>query len=104
MSESFFGTRMLPHHHIPTQHNEGEFFGVEYLHRQAGREFVFSQDSTSTDDLVDEMDEGFVDDSMAVPSISEHLLVVGVRAPEMEKQEDEQNEEEETDSLNDVII
>ena len=83
MSESFFGTRLLPYHHIPTQHNEGEFFGVEYLHRQAGREFVFSQDSTSTDDLVHEMDEGFVDDSMAVPSTSEHVLVVGVGAPEV---------------------
>ena len=55
-------------------------------------EFVFSQDSTSTDDLVDEMDEGFVDDSMAVPSISEHVLTVGVGAPGVEEQDDEQEE------------
>ena len=39
------------------------------------------------------MDEGFMDDSIAVPSISEHVLVVGVGAPEVEKQEDEQDEE-----------
>ena len=45
---------------------------------------MFLQDSTSTDDLVHEMDEGFVDDSMAVPSTSEHVLVVGVGAPEVE--------------------
>ena len=30
-SESFFGTRLFPYHHIPTQHDEGEFFGVKYL-------------------------------------------------------------------------
>ena len=56
-------------------------------------EFAFSQDSTSTDDLVDEMDEGIVDDKMAVPSISENMLVVNVGEPEVEKQEDEQDEE-----------
>ena len=56
LRESFFGTGLLPYHHIPTQHNEGEFFRVEYLYRQAGREFVFLQDSTSTDDLIDEID------------------------------------------------
>ena len=38
---------------------------MEYLYRQAVREFVFSQDSTSTDDLLDEKAEGFVDDSMS---------------------------------------
>ena len=102
MREPFFGTRLLPYHHIPKQHNEGEFFRVEYLYRQAGREFVFSQDSTSTDDLVDEMDEGFMDDNMAVPSTSEHVLLVGVGAPEVEKQEDEQDEEA-TDGLNETI-
>ena len=32
-------------------------------------------------DLIDEMDEDLVDDSMAVPSISEHVLTVGVGAP-----------------------
>ena len=32
-------------------------------------------------DLVDEMDEDFVDDTMAVLSISEHVLTVGVGAP-----------------------
>ena len=41
---------------------------------------MFSWDSTPTD-LVDEMDEDLVDDTMAVPSISEHVLTVGVGAP-----------------------
>jgi len=34
---------------------------------------------------VDEMDEGFVDDSTATPSISEHLLTAGAGAPEEEE-------------------
>ena len=72
---------------------------------------MFSQDSTSTDDVVDEMDEGFVDDSMAVPSISEHALTVGVEAPGVEEQEDDEQEEhedehdeEESDGNNEVSV
>ena len=44
-----------------------------------------------------------MDDNMAVPSISEHVVVVGVGAPEMEKQEDEQDEEEETYGSDETI-
>ena len=29
LSKSLFGTRLLPYHHIPTQHNEGKFFGAD---------------------------------------------------------------------------
>ena len=77
LSDSFFG---IPYQHTPTEYDKGKFFEVEYLYRQAGREFVFSWDSTPTD-LVDEMDEDLVDDIMAVPSISEHVLTVGVGPP-----------------------
>ena len=69
---------MLPYHHTPTKHNEDEFFGVEYIYRQAGREFDFIP---TEDDVLEEMDEGFVDDHMAVPSASEYKLTVGVGAP-----------------------
>ena len=45
---------------------------------------------------MDEMDEGFVDDSMAAPSISEHLLTVGAGAlgEEVEEEEEETEEDE----------
>ena len=46
LSESFLGRKLLPYHHALTQHNEGEYFGVEYLYRQAGRQLVISEDST----------------------------------------------------------
>lgn len=99
LSESFLGTRLLPYHHAPTQHNAGEFFGVEYLYQQAGRQFVLSEDSTLLDDgVVDEMDEGFVDESMAAPSISEHLLTVGAGALGEEVEEEEEETEDEADT------
>ena len=63
--------------------------------QQAGRQFVLSEDSTPLDDeVVDKMDEGFVDDSMAAPSISEHLLMVGAGAPGEEVEEEEEETEE----------
>ena len=100
MSESLLGSRLLPYHHPPTQHNEGEFFGVEYLYRQAGREFN-SEDSTP-DDIIDEMDEGFVDESVvAAPSISEDLLTVGVRAPADEEEEDDDDDDDNDDDDDD---
>jgi len=96
LSESFLGRRLLPYHHAPTQHNEEELFGVEYLYKQAGRQFVPSEDSIPTDDdLGDEMDEGFVDNSTAALSISEHSLTLGVGAPEEEEEEDEVTDDEE---------
>ena len=96
LSGSFLSTRLLPYHHAPTQYNEVEFFGVEYLYQQAGRQFVLSEDSTLLDDgVVDEMDEGFVDESMAAPSISEHLLTVGAGALGEEVEEEEETEEDE---------
>ena len=77
---------------------------MEYLYRQAGRKFDFTptedDDFTPTeDDELDEMDEGFVEDHMAVPSTSEHKLTVGVGAPGeasgdiMDLEEDQDDEE-----------
>ena len=70
---------------------------MEYLYRQAGKEFVLSEDSTPIDDAIeDSMDEGFVDNSVEAPSISEDLLMIGAGAPD-----DEEEEEEGDDDIND---
>ena len=80
---------------MPTQYNKGESFGVDYLYKQAGRAFVISEDFTpNEDDLTDEMDEGFVDNSVEASSISEDLLTVGVGAPANDDEEEEEEEEE----------
>ena len=41
------------------------------------------------------MDEGFVDNSVEAPSISEDLLTVGAGAPDEEDEEEEEEEDEE---------
>ena len=94
------GSRFLPYHHAPTQHNDEEFFGVEYLYRQAGRQFSILEDSTPADspvddELIDEVDEGFVDNSTGAPFISEHLLTVDhdAEAPYHEEDDCEDNVE-----------
>ena len=88
---------MLPYHHVPTQHNEEEAFGVEYLYKQAGRRLELSEDSTPIEEGFDndDMDEGFVDESTSAPSMSEHVLTVGTGAPEEEEEEEEDEEEDE---------
>ena len=95
LSESLLGTRLLPYHHAPTQHNHGEFFGVEYLYVQAG--LPFSYTPVSSDDEI-EMDEGFVDQSMTASSISEDVLTVGAGAPG-EEEEDTETETENEDEV-----
>ena len=82
---------------------------MEYLYRQAGREFVLSEDSTPTDDvieddLIDELDEGFVDNSVEAPSISEDLLTVGAGAPDDEEEEEEGDEDNDDDEEEEVCI
>jgi len=102
LSEEILGSKLLPYHHAPTEHTE-EAFGVEYLYRQAGKKFSFTEDSTSMDDVTDEIDEGFVDESMVASSISEDMLTVGAGAAEededqvAEDEDDEEEEEEEDD-------
>ena len=69
---------------------------MEYLYRQAGRRFVISDDSTPNDEITDEVDEGFVDESTTLlsSSVSEHLLTVGVGTTEEEEEEEEKDEDE----------
>ena len=75
---------------------------MEYLYRQAGREFDFTP---TEDDELDEVDEGFVEDHMAVPSTSEHELTVGVGAPgeasgdimDLEEGQDDEEAEDDTE-------
>ena len=88
---------MLPFHHALTAYNEEEVFGVEYLYRQAGREFCLTEGSAPMDDSVpiEEMDEGFIDDNIQAPSISEHLSTVGDGADEDIEEEPPEEEHDE---------
>ena len=38
-------SKLLPHHYVPTKHNEVESFGVAYLVKQAGGDLVLSEDT-----------------------------------------------------------
>ena len=64
---------------------------MEYLYVQAG--LPFSYTPVSSDDEI-EMDEGFVDESMTAPSISEDVLTVGAGAPGEEEEEETETENE----------
>ena len=97
LSTSLLGTKLLPYHHAPTEYNVGEFFGVEYLYRQAGREFTYT--ISDEEMLADNMDEGFVDDSATSPSMSEHVMTVGAGALGKEEEEDEEQDEENEDEV-----
>ena len=97
MSNSLLGTKLLPYHHAPTKHNDVEFFGVEYLYRQAGRQFVYP--TTDEEVVVDGTDEGFVDESTIAPSISEDVLTVDAGAPGEEEDDDDDDEEEAEDEV-----
>lgn len=77
---------------------------MNYLYKQARRAFFVSEDSTpSDDDLTDEVDEGFVDNSMEAPSISEDLLTVGAGAPDDEEEEDDDDEYIEVCTLHNYV-
>lgn len=92
-----YNVDLLPYHHAPTQHNDGEF-GVEYLYRQAGKSFSYSLTPVD-DEIMNEMDKGFVDESMAVPSTSEGVLMVGAGAPGEEEEEEEEESETKTSNV-----
>ena len=69
---------------------------MEYLYQQAGRQLVIPEDNTLKDDeIMNEMDEGFVDESTALSSISEHPLTVGVGGNDEEAEEKDEEKEEE---------
>ena len=57
---------------------------------------MIPEDNTPKDDeIINEMDEGFVDESTALSSISEHLLTVGVGGTDEEAEEKDEDKEEE---------
>ena len=57
---------------------------------------MISDDSIPNDEITDEVDEGFVDESTMLlsSSISEKLLTVGVGTTEEEEEEDEDEKDE----------
>ena len=74
------GRKLLLYHHVPTQRNEIERFGVICLYQQAGRDLDL--DLTQADDITldDDTDEGFEDLSLtALVSVSCHSFGVNVR-------------------------
>ena len=57
---------------------------------------MISEDSTPKDDeITDGVDKGFVDESTALSSISEHLLTVDMGGTEEEAEEKDEDKEEE---------
>ena len=95
MSTSLLGTKLLPYHHAPTEYNADDFYRVKYLYRQAGKEFAYTSNDEE-DMIVDDMDEGFIDESVTVPFMSEHVLTmtVGVGAPGDEEEGDKEEQDE----------
>ena len=62
---------------------------------------MISEDSTPKDDeITDGVDEGFVDESTTLSSISEHLLMVGEGGTEEEAEE--RNEDKDEDPEDEV--
>ena len=67
---------------------------MEFLYRQAGKEFSFTEDFTSMEDITNKIDK---DESMVASSISDDMLTVGAGAAEEDEDqvaEDEDDEEE----------
>ena len=68
LSESILGSKLLPHHHPPTESNEEELFGVSYPYHQAGWELEFTEDNMTAQEKHDEkaVDEGFIDEGTGI--------------------------------------
>ena len=80
LSESVLGRKLLLYHHVSTQHNKIERFGMKYLYWQAG---YLDLDLIQADyiTLDDDTDEGFVNLSVtALVSMSEHIGTFGAEA------------------------
>ena len=85
--------QLCKYHHVPTQHNEIERFGVDYLYRQASRDLDL--DLTQADDITldDDADEGFKDLGVtALVSLSEHMETFGMRALSLDDEGDDGEE------------
>ena len=89
LSELVLGRKLLLYHHVPTQHNEIERFGVDYLYQQASRDLDL--DLTQDDDITldNDTDEGF---KMSV-SMSEHMETFGMRALSQDDEVDDGEED-----------
>ena len=73
----------------------GIFWGGGFV-STSWRQLVISEDSTPKDDeITDGVDEGFVDESTTLSSISEHLLTVGEGGTEEEAEEKNEDPEDE---------
>lgn len=72
LSSIIVGKKALPNFQPSTEYT-GELFGVEYLHAQAGVTFM----SSSDDDFLTEIDEGFgdIEEELADPEISDDVTV-----------------------------
>ena len=87
------GRKLLLYHHVLTQHNEIERYGVDYLYQQASR--GLDLDLTQADDITldDDTDEGFEDLGVtALVSVSEHMETFGMRAISLDDEGDDGEE------------
>jgi len=86
---TYHGTRLLPYHHAPTSHNEGE---RDYLFHQAGQLLSF-QDLHKAyggdDDDNSELNEGFVDHNADSPLSQEQDLLMVCEGNEVEEDNDD---------------
>jgi len=98
LSESILGSKLLPHHHPPTESNEEELFGVSYLYHQAGRKLEFTEDNMGAQEKHDErtVDEGFIDEGTGseTPYLAEEIVMDDVEASSVAEEEQNDCEEE----------
>ena len=81
LSELVLGRKLLLYHHVPTQHNEIERFGVDYLYQQASRDLELDLTKAGDITLDDDIDEGF--EGLGVTTLlpmSEHMETCGIGA------------------------
>ncbi|XP_065905191.1 uncharacterized protein [Dysidea avara] len=111
-SLTFHSSKLLPHHHAPMCHHEGEYFGVEYLFRQAGgtlpsMEEIEQNDKDDEDATEDNTDDGFVDENGISPIQEQDLLTNELNeelAGEQERDDDDDDEELDTTTSNSTEV
>ena len=94
LSKLVLGRKLLLYHHVPTQRNEIERFGVKYLYQQAGRDLDLYLTQADDITLDDDTDEGFEDLSVTVlVSMSEHMEIFGMRVLSSDDEGDDGKED-----------
>ena len=73
LSESIYGKKLVPYHHIPTTYNDMELFGVSYLYKQCDYMLELSTENLSANEKGDEVDDGFIEDGDTVAEASKTL-------------------------------